>query len=237
MHKMWLVSLSSALVGGLAGAGVAARLLRQQPEPIGARIGRDGADEVTARSPVDATLVERIETLEQSLRAVRRSPVAGSRAAQAAASASASPAVPAAPTAVSGAVAPLVADPMFEAAVLDIVDRAEEDRDSDRDVRRAERAREQAEHWARELTTRLELTSEQAARVLEIRTQLASDLRDHRRAVEGGPFVPREQRRAAVAALRERAEHELRKELAPEQLARYEKLDTGLKLVRPPDSD
>jgi hypothetical protein len=133
--------------------------------------------------------------------------------------------------------APPVGDTVFEAAVLDILERAEDDRDSERDVKRTERARQRAEHWASELTTRLALSPAQTARVLEIQTELVSALRQRGRNAPDGQFVPRQQRRAQSEALREQAEQQLRDVLDPQQVARYDQLDEELKIVRSTNAD
>jgi hypothetical protein len=175
-------------------------------------------------------VLRRLESVEQAVRALQARSASGLQAPSAGSSTEGEAAAPAA-----GAAAPAVGDPVFEAAVLDVVERAEEDRDSQRDVRRSERARQQAEHWSQELTERLTLSPAQAAKLVEIRTQLAAELRERRETP--GQFVPREQRRAERDALRDSAERQLREVLRPDQLARYDELDSKLKLARPRDAD
>jgi hypothetical protein len=239
MQKTLLSLAMSALLGGVAGASAAAWFLRDAPAPSTPVAHNTGTLDAIEHPGVDAPLLERIERIEHTIRAIqaRGAPTERARRGQESTTEVAASSVGPASAAPQANDAPLVNDPVFEAAVLDILERAEDDRSSERDVRRTERAHQQAEHWTKELTTRLALSSTQAAKLLEIRTQLASDLRERRRDVAGGPFVPREQRRAAVAALRERAERELRKVLEPQQVARYDELEAELKIVRPPDSD
>lgn len=52
----------------------------------------------------------------------------------------------------------------------------------------------------------LALAPEQTAKLLEIRSQLETDLREQRQRGPEGTFVPREERRAAAQALRASAE-------------------------------
>jgi hypothetical protein len=226
-----LLATSCALIGGLTGAAVVV-WLRPEREPSVVVAASETRATTSADAPAEARVLRRLESVEQAVRALQArnsgtsqpaAPSAGSATEGAAASATATPAAPA------------VGDPVFEAAVLDVVERAEEDRDSQRDVRRSERARQQAEHWSQELTARLTLSPPQAAKLVEIRTQLAAELRERREAP--GQFVPREQRRAEREALRERAEQKLREVLRPDQVARYDELDAELKIVRPRDAD
>lgn len=202
--------------------------LTRPAAPAAEGMSQPDADEVGA---LESQLVGRLETLERSVRQLEtrrdasRSPMPAARLGEAApASEDQRPAPP-----------PPVDDPVFEAAVLDILERAEEGRDSERDVRRNERARQRAEHWANELGTRLALSPAQAARLLEVRSQLETDLREQRQRQPEGTFVPREQRRAAAQSLRESAEKQLREVLDARQRAEYAKLSPDLKLARPDD--
>jgi hypothetical protein len=185
------------------------------------------------RAAVESSLLKRVESVEQALRALqsrRTPPPPRPRAAESGLTAADSIAEP-------GQAARPIDDPVFEAAVLDVLERAEEDRDSERDVKRNERQRQRAEHWANEVTARLALSPAQAAKILEIQSQLVADLRERRRASPDGQFVPREERQAATRALRERAEQQLRELLDARQVAAYDQLEGELKIVRPPDSD
>jgi len=211
-------------VGGLVGGVVGAR--------VAVWLGSTGAESIVEprvheASPgsYDPAVLRRLESVEHALRVLQTGNGARARAPGPAAAAP-EPEAPVAP----------VGDPVFEAAVLDVLERAEEDRDSERVERRSERERQRVEHWGQELAEHLELSPQQAARLLSIRSQLTADLREQRAAAEGR-FVPRDERRAAVAALRERAEQQLRAELDARQAAKYDQLDGKLKLVRPPDLD
>ena len=234
MRRTVLVAVGSGLVGGLAGAAAAIVVLRGPETSNGVTVGsaeREIAERGTGSAPTDAHVLGRLERVERALqRFESRRPAAGIEALAQRADGREPSAQPAA-----AEIAVLEA-PAFEAAVLDILERAEEDRDSERDVRRNERAERQAEHWSNELTTRLSLTAAQASKARDIRNRLVTELREQRDK-EASAFVPREQRRTAREALRKDAERELRALLAPSQVARYEELEGELKLVRPADAD
>lgn len=201
-------------------------LTRDDAPPL-ALVSQTGAGEVGA---LESRLVGRLENLERSVRelearrdAARSQPVI--------ARAGEGPPVPEEPRHTP----PPVDDPVFEAAVLDILERAEEGRDSEREVRRNERARQRSELWANELGMRLALSPGQAAKLLEVRSRLEADLKKQRQRPPEGAPVPREQRRAATQALRESAEKQVREVLDHRQLAEYEKLAPDLKLLRSDD--
>ena len=230
MKRALLLAGTSALVGGVAGATASSWLAVGQTEPGAPRTS--GSDDGVApeRAAVDSSLLQRVESVEQALRALQGRRTGSEPRARAAETGLAQA------DAVldqSRAAAP-IDDPVFEAAVLDVLERAEEDRDSERDVKRADRGRQRAEHWANELATRLALSPEQSAKILQIQTQLISDLRERRRSAPTEPYVPREERRAATRALREGAEQQLRQTLDARQVAQYDQLEGELKLVRPP---
>jgi hypothetical protein len=225
MNSAWLLVGSSALIGGVAGAVGAWYLQEDAPSRA---VERPLPELASERDPaLDPQLVSRLQALERSVRELEsRRPSVASGGAGAPVSA--------------GALAPTLvtpADPVFEAAVLDIIERAEEGRDSERDTRRDERARERAEAWANELTMRLGLSPTQTAKLAEIQAQLRDELRARRSNAAPGKFVPREQRRAAAQALRQRAEQELRELLDPSQAREYDKLDAELKIVRSEDGE
>ncbi len=208
-------ALASALAGGLVGAGLVIALTQNE----------------AARTPVapagtlsDARfyleLTRRLDAIERSLRLLEaRSTEPGTpRVALAAAgsSASAAPSLETAQAAVHG--------PAFEAAVLDVLERAEQSRDTEPEVKREGKERVRTEAWANELTMRLGLSPAQSARLLEIQTQLTTDLRSSRARVPEGQPSPTDKGRAATLELRQRAEKQLRDVLDARQLAAYDEL-------------
>jgi hypothetical protein len=69
-------------------------------------------------------------------------------------------------------VAPIVDNPVFEAAVRDVMERAEQARQQEREEQRSEWRRRTAEDWANQLGERLRLTDTQKTKVVENRKRL-----------------------------------------------------------------
>jgi hypothetical protein len=124
--------------------------------------------------------------------------------------------------------------PVFEAAVLDILERSEDARGAERAVVRDDVRRRHDKYWADELTMRLGLTPAQTDRLLSIQAQLAKDL-DRVRSETADARALRESRRAARYAVRQRADEQLRGVFTRQQVAAYEALDDKLKLYRQRD--
>lgn len=231
MRQIWMLAGIGALAGAAGGAMVAMSWAAAEAESV----PRADLGSVAPEAPAHVTpegLLQRLEAVEL---AVRRLQAASARAASARRDAEGQASDPAEPSPLASAPAAVADDPVFEAAVLDVLERAEEERDAERDSRRSERAQQRAEHWSRELTAQLGLSPRQAAQLLEIRSRLMFDLREQRRALSEGPFVSREERRAAADALRARADQALRDLLDARQLRLYEQLDDKLKLLRSAD--
>ena len=230
MRQALLLASISGLAGGLAGAGIVAWLGSSESSPaapIAQPLASAPRASEAAAGGSDTAVLRRLEAVERALSVLQTRSASPTGAA-----AAAEPVAGAQPVTTT---APVV-DPVFEAAVLDVLERAEQDRDSERSERRTERTRQQAEHWAQQLTLQLRLSPQQADRLLQIRTQLTANLREQSAAAQGR-FVSRDERRAATAALREHAEQQLKATLDPQQVAQYDQLEDELKLVRPPDSD
>jgi hypothetical protein len=218
-----LASFASALVGGMSGTGLMLWMTRDEPASL------PSTPVVSAES--SAELAKRLTALERTLAAVERQGQVGptALATDDAPPADGSPVLDDPPVAVGS--------PVFEAAVLDIIDRAEEDRELQRSATRDARKQRRSEHWANEVTMRLGLTPAQTETLRAIEAELDSRLERERRASTEGPFVPRDQRRAARQAIRQHAERRLRGTLAPPQQAAYDELDDKLKLYRPQTGD
>lgn len=224
MRALVLVALSSALVGGIAGAGVALWAAPGSPKNATKTAPRP-ADGTQASS--DTSVEERLANVEQAVRVLERRgstplrlqvPGAGSATGSA-------PGAPAAETSV-------VDDPVFEAAVRDVIDRAEVDRETERELRRDDRRKQMATRWADELAPRLGLNDQQKAKLLEIAQQFMSELgRAWER--DGGASPSRSQRRAEMQRLREQSEQKLRTILDPNQMRSYEALSDEEKLGFP----
>ena len=231
MNRQVLVSLGSGVLGGLAGAAFV--LLVTQKEGA---IARDSVAQLRA------DMQTRLADLDRSLDHLERASDDVSRVADAMA-----PRVrvtPPAPASVEGqAPAPggddsmRVDSPVFEAAVLDIIERSGDTRDAERAAVREEKQRQRDKYWADELTMRLGLTPAQSERLLVIQAQLTRELDHVRGETADGRYVPRDNRRAARQAARQRADEQLRAIFTRQQVAAYEALDSKFKIFRPRDND
>jgi hypothetical protein len=130
-----------------------------------------------------------------------------------------------------------VDSPVFEAAVLDIIERSDDVRHAERAAVREEKQRQRDKYWADELTMRLGLTPAQTERLVAIQAQLNKELDQVRGETAEGRYVPRENRRAARQAARQRADEQLRAIFTRQQVSAYEALDSKFKIFRPRDND
>jgi len=120
----------------------------------------------------------------------------------------------------------VVDDPVFEAAVRDILERVDEERDSEREVRSEERRREAAHGWTAEFAARAALREDQKAKVFSIVQEYLNALRDPRDSgPDAGPAMTRREWRARSRELRDRAEQRLAEVLSRDQLDSYHALD------------
>jgi hypothetical protein len=218
-----LAAAGSGLVGGAVGALVVVLLtrgastdVRAKPELI-----------VEPSRPAAPQLEGRVATLERSLRALAVRESAARMHSPAAASAGGEPEKP--PPA---DVAPIVDNPVFDAAVRDVMDRAEQERDAEREAQRVEWRKQAAQDWANALTEKLRLTELQKAKLVEISTKFWEQLRAARAGDKVEP-ESRQQRRERMDALRKTAEEELAKVLDASQLDTYRGLDEAERLGTP----
>ena len=126
-------------------------------------------------------------------------------------------------------VAPIIDNPVFEAAVRDVLDRAEQERHVERESQRAEWRKQAAEEWANGLTEKLRLTEMQKAKALAVATTFWEKLRDLRQS-DAGPALSRQELRARMDELRSAAEAELGQVLSASQLNSYRELDEASRL-------
>ena len=125
----------------------------------------------------------------------------------------------------------LVDDPVFEAAVTDVLQRVAEQQASERQAQRDERQQQRMDRWATELSARLALTPEQRATLVQLRTSMQAEMQGAFEA-DAGAALSREQRRARAREIEAAAEAKLSAALSARQLAEYQKLDPELKLSR-----
>lgn len=211
----------SALVGGAAGALLTLALSHGNGSHTDTRARPEPTSEPA--QPSDASVEVRIASLERTVRAlahkdsvVRATPPAGSIA-------GADDPAPAAN------VAPIVDNPLFEAAVRDVMDRAEQERTLERETQRAEWRKRTAEEWGGKLSEKLRLTEIQKAKVTAIAQSFWDRLRELRQ-TDAGPAPSREEWRERVANLRKTSEAELAQILDHTQLTSYGELDEAEKL-------
>jgi hypothetical protein len=122
-----------------------------------------------------------------------------------------------------------VDDPVFEAAVRDVVQRVEDERDNERQVAREEQRQAAAQRWATELTEKLGLREDQKGKLLTLAREFYDQLREVFRG-DAGAGLPPEDRREKVRALRQQYDEKLGGVLDHAQLGEYQKLDDSLKL-------
>jgi hypothetical protein len=227
VRTLVLVAASSAFIGGIAGASVAffATAGSSSKAPKTAR----GHATNPSDGATEAALEERLASVEQALRVLERrgsSPLRALPALDAGLAGGGSSRV------ATNEAPPLVDDPVFEAAVRDLIDRAEVDRENEREVRREDRRKQMASRWTDDIAPRLGLNEQQKAKLLDIAQQFMSDLsRVGER--DGGVPAPRAERRAEMQKLRAESEQKLRAILDPGQMRAYEALDDQDKLGFP----
>ena len=114
-------------------------------------------------------------------------------------------------------------DPVFEAAVRDVVDRIQQERTTDREARMDERRQRATQQWADRFGQQLQLSDDQKAKVLAIAQEYAQKLRDLRDS-DAGP-ASREDWRAQRDAIRDQSEQRLGEVLTPRQMQSYKASD------------
>jgi hypothetical protein len=214
----------SALVGGAAGALLTLALARGSVSHVDTRAHPEPASEPS--QPRDSSVETRITSLERTVRALAlKDSVA--RATPPAASIGGA----AAPTPDAN-VAPLVDNPVFDAAVRDVMERAEQERTLERETQRAEWRKRSAEEWGGKLSEKLRLTETQKAKVTAVAQTFWDRLRELRQ-TDAGPPPSRAEWRERVANLRKTSEAELAQILDHSQLTSYGELDETDKLGSP----
>jgi hypothetical protein len=229
VDRQAIVSVLGGVLGGLAGAAFV--LLVTQKE---AALSREAVAQLRAE------MQTRLAAVDRSLEAVERGSDGGLHADGFAPRVRVLPPAPASASDPSPAPSqdePVRIDsPVFEAAVLDIIERSDDARDAERAVVRDEVRRRRDKYWTDELTMRLGLTPAQTERLSAIQAQLTKDL-DRVRSETADGRALRESRRAARHAVRQRADEQLRGVFTRQQVAAYEALDDKLKLYRQRDGD
>lgn len=223
MSRTLIASFASGVLGAVIGASVVA--WRVSPDEVPPAAEKPASADVRAPERADADLERRIAAVERMVTLLEtRTRARGTTPEPSVAAPASSTPHP-------------VDTPVFEAAVMDIMERAEEGRAEEKAAARDEKRRQKARHWANELTLQLGLSPAQTEELLEIQGDLEDELERERRRgnAPDAPYASKEQRRAARDAARRAAEGKLRALLSPPQLATYEGLDDRLKLDRSKD--
>jgi hypothetical protein len=216
------IPAGSALVGGVLGALLAISLVKPKPET---RALPERTTPGERAEPAGSPLNDRVARLELSVQALGLRENLGHTAARA----NAAPGEAAAGKAPVADVAPLIDNPVFEAAVRDVLDRAEQERNVERESQRAEWRKQASEEWANGLTEKLRLTDLQKAKALTVATTFWEKLRDLRQG-EAGPPLNRQELRTRMDELRSAAETELSQVLSASQMNSYRELDEASRL-------
>jgi hypothetical protein len=208
-----------AVVGGVLGALVTLSVAAP-------KAAKKGAERVEAEAVAQATpdFEGRVAALERAVQRLHQRALLPSSLSSGKPGTADAPGAAPAP----GDSSPVVDDPVFEAAVRDVVQRVEEERDADRELERSERRRQMADEWASGLATTLKLTEQQKVKLGEIATQFFQNLRELRNSDAGVPN--REAFRAQIGQLRTQAEAKLGEVLDGSQLQAYQALDEEQRL-------
>jgi hypothetical protein len=123
-----------------------------------------------------------------------------------------------------------VDDPVFEAAVRDVMDQVDYERDAERDARREERRSEWSSRWVSSMGDQLGLRDDQRERVLDVIQDHFNALTQLREKSPEERPVLRSEWRAQMNELSGKAEKELFEVLDSSQKQKYEELDDGDKI-------
>jgi hypothetical protein len=223
-----LLVVGSALVGGVCGGLLVTTMTPQQDEPKmraasqqeaprGDRaVENAGGEEVEALRGKLASLERRVSllTFAQEHRSPTREVAEGEGQQEGE----------------QGKPTKTVDDPVFEAAVRDVLDRVEVERDSQRDTRRDQRQAESAERWISAVGQQLQLREDQQQQIkaiLQKQSESTRALRDS--TVEGRPLL-RSEWRAKMAEISQQTEVALVALLDTSQKAKYDALDEDDKI-------
>jgi hypothetical protein len=207
----------AAVAGGVIGGGVAWAVAggrASSPKSVSSAMAGTDADERLAALERRMAQAERRSLLRPA------TPAGGTPAAP----------NPLPPTAAQGQPEEAdVADPVFEAAVRDVMLRVDEERENERQMQRDEQRQAAAQRWAADLTERLGLREDQKAKLLTLAREFYDQMRETFRGDAGAGAAPGD-RREKVQALRKQYDEKLGTVLDGTQLGEYQKLDEGMKL-------
>jgi hypothetical protein len=123
-----------------------------------------------------------------------------------------------------------VDDPVFEAAVRDVLDQVEYERQAERDARRAEWRDEWPKRWTTPLVERLGLSTAQVDGMQAIAREHMGAVRALRESEDQGKPLLRSEWRTRVQSLSDQADKKLSELLDAAQKSKYDALDEADKL-------
>lgn len=123
-----------------------------------------------------------------------------------------------------------VDDPVFEAAVRDIFDRVEDERDSQRNTRRDQRETERSERWVSAMSQQLQLREDQQQQVKALLQKQSESMRALRDSNAEDRPVLRSEWQAKMRAISQEAETALAGLLDASQRTKYDALDDADKI-------
>jgi hypothetical protein len=205
--------LGVGLLGGLLGGGVVRVTTPAAKPPRTVASAEPETDSKNADERI-AQLEKAVATLERE-RKMTRLAVAYGSAMGAAEDAGAPP-------------SSVVDDPVFQAAVRDVMDQRETEKRDERKTERDERRKKGVERWTNQLATTLGLTDAQKQKVTAAMQGYFEDMRALRES-DNPPDSPSEWRQK-MDELRKKREGELAQALTPEQKQKYDALEDDDKL-------
>lgn len=212
MNGSWLTALVASLFGGVLGS-VATLWMRPAPE----KLTSEKAEVVAADDEVNGDVAaEDVSSVDRRLIALERklSLLASSALRNTGAQPEDDAALP------SNAD---VADPVFEAAVLDIMDRERERQDTERDQRRETVRKERTERTANDLETKLGLKGDQKTRVVGVIDEHYAEMTKLRESEN--PPANRREWRQKMEEITARTNETLSAIFSPTQMASYQALE------------
>lgn len=118
-----------------------------------------------------------------------------------------------------------VADPVFEAAVLDIIDRETGRQESERESRRAQLHAERGQRFSAELTEKLALDAEQQTVIAQVVTDHFTRFRELRNDESPDRPVTRRDFQTRMEEINKEALGQLKEVMTPAQFEKYQALD------------
>lgn len=224
IQKTSYVVLLSAALGAVAGAGSAALVARGDDEKPGASRKTQATERVSAEKPASTSdeLAARVVELERrvsTMQSLMQRLVLGQRAEAEDDSTNGKPA---------GSGELDIADPVFEAAVADIIERDMDRRRAERQEKRRQQRGQEISTSVAELAQTLNLAPQQASQLTALLNEHWDELWQVRE--NPGPNLSREERRAKIDALVNATDAKFMQILNPRQAQEYSKLPNKQKI-------